>query len=385
MKVAIWANSPSPHQADFYAALRDDGVDLRVSYFGQLRTARRDMGWRQADELPPGEQMLPPGDDPLTCVPDWRERVHVIPGYSRRVNWQLARRLSRTGVPWVHWSENSQPSWRSPLSWMVKLAWARRINRYALGAFAQGHAAERDFVRWGIRRERIAHLFYAVHGVAADAEPDLQTAAFVAGRTAFVYVGTINRNKATNVLVRAFALAAAQDPSACLVLVGDGPRRSACQRLTARLGVPDRVLFRGVAPHDAVGSILKCCRVAVLPSRYDGWGVALNEAASAGLALVATDRVGAALHLIEPGRNGFRVRAGSRASLATALRAYVNDPSLAAEHGRRSLCLFEDFKPHRNVERFTAAVRTWLAADPRWSSWHGEWKLSPASRVSAAA
>ena len=93
MKVAIWANSPSPHQADFYAALRDDGVDLRVSYFGQLRTARRDMGWRQSDELPPGEQMLPPGDDPLTCVPDWRERVHVIPGYSRRVNWQLARRL----------------------------------------------------------------------------------------------------------------------------------------------------------------------------------------------------------------------------------------------------------------------------------------------------
>jgi glycosyltransferase involved in cell wall biosynthesis len=343
------------------------------------------MGWSHADALPPGEQIALPGDDPLLGVPDWRERVHVIPGYSRRVYWQLATWLSWADVPWVHWSENSQPSWRSPLSWIVKRAWARRINRYALGAFAQGLAAERDFVRWGIRREQIAHLFYAVNCIPAEAPPDPETARFVAGRTACVYVGSISRNKATKVLVRAFALAAADQPGACLVVVGNGPHLDACRRLAARLGVADRVLFRGVVARDAVGSVLKCCLVAALPSRYDGWGVALNEAASAGLALVATDRVGAALHLVEPCYNGFRVRAGSAGSLAAALRAYFNDPALAAQHGRRSRQVFDDFKPQRNVERFISAIRSWLAADARRSAWRDDWNAHTMFTARAAA
>jgi glycosyltransferase involved in cell wall biosynthesis len=386
MKVAIWTNSPSPHQCDFHEALRMAGVDLRVLYFGDLRRARREMGWSQPSGLPAGEQVLATLADPLDQLHDWRERVHVIPGYSRWVNLSIALKLSRAGVPWVHWSENSQPSWRSLLSWSIKKAYARLVNGYALGAFAHGDAAGHDFVRWGVRRELIAHLFYAVQGVRPNVVVDPVTAAFTRGRTAFLYVGAICRNKASKELIEAFALAAKDRDDACLVMVGNGPHIGACERLAAQRGVADRVLFRGVVPNADIGSVMKSCRVAVLPSRYDGWGVVLNEAASAGLALVASDCVGAAYHLIEPGFNGFRVRPGSAPSLSAVLRAYVSDAALAREHGERSLRRFQDFRPERNAERFIGAIRGWMAASNAWASWRESWTAkSPSVRDEKAA
>jgi len=373
MKLAVWANSPSPHQADFYAALRDAGVDLCVGYFGNLRAERRRLGWRSVDELPPGERIIPTGADPLAWLDDWRDRVHVIPGYSRLVYWRLAARLAHAGTPWMHWSENSRPSWRSPLVWPGKRAWGAVVNRWALGALAQGDAAERDFVRWGIRRERIAHLYYAVNGAGPVIDYDAATARFVAGRTALVAVGSVSRNKATRVLVEAFATIAAESDDVCLVVVGDGPDRAACEQLAARRGVADRVLWRGVVPHQQVPAVLQCAAVGVLASRYDGWGVALNEAASAGLALIAADGVGATWRLVEPGGNGFRVRSGSVRSLAAAMRAYAQCPELARAHGRRSLELFAEFTPQRSVERLQGAVRSWLAARPEWAAWRDDW------------
>ena len=82
-----------------------------------------------------------------------------------------------------------------------------------------------------------------------------------------------------------------------------------------------------------------------------------------GLALVATDHVGSAYHLIEPGENGFRVRANSSGALARAMRAYVNDPTLARRHGTRSLKVFTGFTPERNAQRFLDVIHSWLALE----------------------
>jgi glycosyltransferase involved in cell wall biosynthesis len=373
MKVAIWAKSPSPQQSDFYAALRQFGVDVRVLYLERLRDARLALGWEQPPELPRGETMLGPREDPLKILTDWRERVHVIPGYSRGAYRVAARGMSRANVPWVHWSESSRPVWRSYISWPVKRWFGRLVNRSALGAFAQGDMAARDFVRWGVRREKIAHLFYAVDGVAEGTQPDAATANFVAGRMAFVFVGSLCHRKGCDVLLNAFAQLGPQSSEAALVFVGDGPQAARYRRQVDALELRNRVLFRGVLPVNEVGSVLTACDVLVLPSRFDGWGVVLNEGASAGLALIATDKVGAAYHLVEPGLNGCLVTAGSASSLAAAMRCYAQDYTLAAVHGAHSRILFGRFTPESNAERFVTAIRMWLADRPEWSRFRADW------------
>jgi glycosyltransferase involved in cell wall biosynthesis len=373
MKLAIWAKSPSPQQADFYAALRQFGIDVRVLYLERLRDARLALGWEQPQELPRGESILGPRDDPFEVLNDWQERVHVIPGYSRPAYRVAARCLSRANVPWVHWSESSRPVWRGYISWPVKQWYARLVNRHALGAFGQGELATRDFVRWGVRREKFAHLFYSVRGIPATTQPDTITANFIADRTAFVFVGSLCHRKACDVLLDAFARLKPPTNRTALILVGDGPQAASYRQQTIALGLADHVLFRGVVPVTAVGSVLAACDVLVLPSRFDGWGVVLNEGASAGMALITTEKVGAAYHLLEPGLNGFHVAAGSAPSLAAAMRSYAQDAGLAAVHGAHSRALFASFTPERNVERFVIAIRGWLADRPEWSQHHAAW------------
>jgi glycosyltransferase involved in cell wall biosynthesis len=385
MKVAIWANSPSPQQADFYAALRRHNIDLRVFYLEHLSESRRALGWTEPERLPAGETILQFTTNPLHELDDWRDLVHVIPGYSRRVHRRLAVQLSRAGVPWVHWSECSRPVWRAYVTWTVKRWYAAMVNRSALGAFGHGIMAARDFQKWGIRPEKIAHLYYSVDGVRPNTRPDAETAAFVADRTAFVFVGSLCHRKACDVLLNAFAQIAGDRNGPVLVMVGDGPQADQYRSLAAKLRLADRVLFRGTLPPTSVGSVLKCCHVLVLPSSFDGWGVVLNEGASAGLALIATDRVGAAYHVLEPGLNGYRVRSGSRQSLAAAMRAYARDPSIAHLHGEHSRARFQLFTPDANAVRFVSAIRGWLAGAPAWEQWHPAWNRGVIPSITAQA
>ena len=153
--------------------------------------------------------------------------------------------------------------------------------------------------------------------------------------------------------------------SPALVLVGNDRSGGVYERLAQSLAIQDRVLFRGPVPPKELGNTLRCGDVLCLPSRVEGWGVVLNEAASMGLALIASESVGAALHLIEPGQNGFRTRTTDSESVGAAMQAYVNDAELGPRHGERSLRLFEDYTPQRNAQRFLAAIGSFQAMGGR--------------------
>jgi glycosyltransferase involved in cell wall biosynthesis len=96
--------------------------------------------------------------------------------------------------------------------------------------------------------------------------------------------------------------------------------------------------------------------VFVLPSLSEQWGMVLNEAACAGLPLVASDAAGAAWDLVEDGVNGFRVPAGDIAALREALRRLVDDAGLRASAGRRSAELGAGLTPARWAEAVAAAA-----------------------------
>ena len=103
---------------------------------------------------------------------------------------------------------------------------------------------------------------------------------------------------------------------------------------------------------------LQAVDVFVLPSRSEPWGMVLNEAAAAGLPLVATEAVGAAHDLIEPGANGFRVPVNDVAALAEALRALEADAELRRAYGERSREVVGRFRPEAWADAVSAAARS---------------------------
>ncbi len=356
-KLLFWMNMPSHHQSAFFDAIRRAGLDLVVYYYGQVSAERRTLGWDTSEQLARGESHVKPRLESLSQCADWRDRVHVVPGYGTPFTRKLARYLSAEGVRWVHWSEAARSGFRWWLSYPIKRWYAGLVNKYALGAFGISKLAREDFSRWGIRDTQIRILPYAIEGISEQEQQDQEIDTFVQKRgPVFIYIGRLEPLKGVDTLMKAFRIAAAQCPLTCLVLVGPDLMKGEYQKLAQTLGIKDKVLFRGVLPAARIGSALKCGDILILPSRYDGWGMVLSEAASVGKALIATEACGGAHHLIVEGENGFRVPPNNASSLAHAMLAYTTDPGLAHRHGRRSQELFAEYTPDRNVQRLVQGL-----------------------------
>lgn len=352
---------PTHHQSDLVSALRACGADLEVRYYQRVDAQRLRLGWDSYEKLGNGEQYVPESIDSLETVLDWRERIHVVPGYRTRFCRSLAMTLSHHSSQWVHLSEPSHAGWRWYAGYPLKRWYAQMVNRHALGAFAYGSVASRDFLKWGIRQERIAQTFYTVNACDRNAAPDEKCVEFKADRRAFLFLGGLSPRKGTDILLRAFARASARDKNCVLLLVGNDNSNGEYSRLAKELRIDDRVLFRGAVPVGQLSNILAAGDIMMLPSRFDGWGVPLNEGASVGLPLIGSNQVGSAHHIIDPGMNGFMVQAGSVDSLSAAMSTYLTDPLLIQKHGARSLSIFENFKPEVCAERFLSTLNTWQA------------------------
>lgn len=364
-------NIPSHYQSAFFAALdaRDD-VDLKVVYLHGASAERATEGWRDGHEYQPYEASADGEASPErleVLLPDWRERIHILGShfFPELVQWFCAQ-----GTAWCHWSEvpgirlAEALGYRMPLFRLLNLPmlWCkrgegRRVRDHALGVFGQGQLACKAFRAMGVPAERCADLYY-VPAALAPLEPCAAIRHFAHGRKVFLSAGALCRRKGIDVLLKAFARL--DTPDWCVVLCGLDRANGAYQALARKLGIEDRVLFFGAHPSDRMAEVYAAADLFVLPSRFDGWGAVLNEAASLGLPVVGTDWCGASWHLVEPGKTGFRVRAGSVGSLAKAMRHYVADPALAARHGAAAKqCFNERFTPEQNAERLVDALRKW--------------------------
>jgi glycosyltransferase involved in cell wall biosynthesis len=357
LRLLIWSSIPTHHQSGFFDALRQRNIDVVVHYYRQVRSDRLSMGWSDPPGLPPGELYVAEGLGSLELCPDWRERIHVVPGYGIAFLVRLAWFLSRQRASWLHWSEHSQPTLHSHVTFLVKRAYGRLVRRHAIGALAIGELARLEFIRWGVDPKRIRFLPYAVAGVDAAVAPQ---SVRPGGAPRFLFLGQLIPRKGVDFLLAAMKKVLAAYPEARLELAGTDKSGGGYARAATRLGIAHAVDFSGMIAAAHVGAVLRRCDVFVLPSRHDGWGVVLNEAASAGKAIIASDACGAAHHLVLPGVNGFRFPSGDVPALTAAMLEYCRDAPLAARHGSESRRIFEEFTPERNALRFEEAVGSLL-------------------------
>lgn len=90
-------------------------------------------------------------------------------------------------------------------------------------------------------------------------------------------------------LIKIFTEILKQKPNSVLILVGDGPLRSECEKLTIQLGINDKVKFLGV--RSDVNNIINVFDCFVMPSISEGLGIALVEAQANGLPCVMSKDV----------------------------------------------------------------------------------------------
>jgi glycosyltransferase involved in cell wall biosynthesis len=140
--------------------------------------------------------------------------------------------------------------------------------------------------------------------------------------------------KAHEVFLRAARLVCAVLPSTQFLVVGDGERREALERLTAELGLGASVRFLGWRRD--LERIYADAWVVALTSRNEGSPVSLIEAMAAERPVVAT-RVGGVPDLVEDGVTGCLVPPDDPGALAEALVALLQDPERRQVLGKAAL------------------------------------------------
>jgi N-acetyl-alpha-D-glucosaminyl L-malate synthase BshA len=127
--------------------------------------------------------------------------------------------------------------------------------------------------------------------------------------------------------VKIFARVVKEQP-AQLVLVGDGPDRSAAEWLAHDLGIHNRVHFLG--KQERVNELLPLADLLLMPSELESFGLAALEAMACKVPSIAT-RVGGVPELIDDGVTGLLFAVGDIEGMAAGTLELLNDRARLAE------------------------------------------------------
>ena len=177
-------------------------------------------------------------------------------------------------------------------------------------------------------------------------------------RNCIVYAGQIIRGKGVDVLLE--SLAQVRAPFNCFIF-GDGEQRRFCEELSHRLGLADRVFFKGFVSPDEIAIFYRKCSVVAVSSVWpEPFGAVGLEAMRFGLPVVAFD-AGGIREWLSDGQNGFLVPWMDRAAYAERVEELLGDKALARQMGERGRQLVAerfDFSKYISglEELFAAAV-----------------------------
>jgi len=176
-----------------------------------------------------------------------------------------------------------------------------------------------------------------------------------------IIVARLHPAKGLEVLIEAWRAVVREVP-AHLAVVGDGPMAGELAIQVRSLGLESAVSFLG--QRWEVAGLLKTCDVFVLPSRWEGMGIAAAEASAAGLPVVAT-HVGGIPEVIEDGVTGNLVQPERPAELAGALVALLSDPERRRAMGEAGRARMQRlFDVGVVAQQLTDLYRNCLAEDP---------------------
>jgi glycosyltransferase involved in cell wall biosynthesis len=248
-----------------------------------------------------------------------RQRYDVVhcasfPYFSLLAAGLLARRKRfRLVVDWHEvWSRSYWREYLGPagaIGWLVQRACARLEQRAF--CFSRLHAGR--LRELGLRSEpTILEGEYAgpLDGPTSAAPPEALV----------VFAGRHIPEKRAVAAVTAIALASSEIDGLRGVVFGDGPERPAVLAEIARLSAP--VEAPGFVPPETIHETLGRSLCMLLPSRREGYGLIVVEAASSGIpSVVVAEPDNAAVELLEDGVNGIVAASAAPSDLAAAIVA----------------------------------------------------------------
>jgi len=169
-------------------------------------------------------------------------------------------------------------------------------------------------------------------------------------------VGRLTNQKGVDFLIDAAAILCESYASYRFIIVGEGPLRKRLQRQVYRLGLKDKVIFTGLCKNPA--EIMKAFDIAVIPSRYEGFGTVAVEFMRMRIPVIASP-VGGLPELVQDGKTGILLDELSDESIVRAVNRLLYDASLRenlVNNAEAFSCNFDGRRQLKQLEQIYKVV-----------------------------
>ncbi len=318
VSVTVWMNMPSFYQADLFNDLvSSDEIDLQIIYARKLSSDRVELGWQQKDEGCKTKTLS--GSLPLKTIFQlvWagRKRTHIVNGIWAEPKFITALLfLLFFNCSFIIYSEAPEKGqYRSSIKLLFQKLFGRLVARRAKGLLAVSHFASEFYEKIGFSQKQIYPFGYFRSGQNGFEKSKNQ------GNTEIIFIGQLIRRKGVDILLEAIAPLFNEYENLYLIIIGDGEEKTALKEFVSEKKIDKRIAWEGVVQSKEILSRLEKAYILILPSRWDGWGMVINEAFSIGVPVIVSDQCGAA-DLVKPNINGYVFKSEDVKDLRRCLR-----------------------------------------------------------------
>jgi len=153
-------------------------------------------------------------------------------------------------------------------------------------------------------------------------------------------VGRLSDQKGQDILIKAFSRL--NPPQWKLVIVGEGPKREAYQKLISSLDMEDKISLVGQTKN--ISNYYNSAKIFAFTSHFEGFPNALIEAMYMGLACISTDCPTGPSELISNGENGFLINVNDDYELSEKLSILIKDQKLIQSFSNAAQKSVQKFK-----------------------------------------
>lgn len=171
-----------------------------------------------------------------------------------------------------------------------------------------------------------------------------------------IAVGRLEWVKGFDMLIDCWKNIAAEYPDWHLDIYGEGTFRAELQSQINRLELQDDVTLCG--RNENIMDVYPHYSLHVMPSRYEGQGIALIEAQSCGLPSVVFDFKYGAHDIVTNGYNGMIVRQGDKNEFVNAIGTMMRSEKLRSQYGHNAIEVGMQYHKEKILLRWLELIRT---------------------------
>jgi len=172
------------------------------------------------------------------------------------------------------------------------------------------------------------------------------------GMPILLYVGKLTKRKNADKLIDAYKKL--EEPRPYLLVVGTGELESLLKAEVFKYKL-NNVRFLGFKNQKELPILYSIADIFLLPAVRETWGLVVNEAMSAGCAIITTNEVGASYDLVRSGENGYSIMPNNIDELANAIQSCINNSSYI-KMGKKSEEIIGRWGIPENIKAMTEAI-----------------------------